>query len=601
MAVIGSIRRRSGLLIGVIVVALVLFLISDMFRNPMSANAPMETEEDMVTFDGVDTSSAVIDSLYGKALKDLYYDGRLGNLFIGDKLINDVQAARDYSLAMQLLFQQDVDALGGISLSTKADLQSMIVHGESASLFFENSIFDSLELRKDGKMDLDLLVQVINNASSSLPGENNNALVQNIVQEMKNVRTINFNLALLNTGLRSPSWMNKTFDELNQNGGSGLAQNTSNKASETKIYNYHQGYRFAPAAKISFFSRRQKLSEDNIRRTRSEALDKAMENEDPSSFEVVDLTMGRAVLSNNIDFTNHIEKFKSTGSYRIETNLDDFSCTAVHVKEAFGLSFWKASPTISMDSILKVVASDLSEESIFDFATTHDLIAEDDLSLKSAQDVNAWAKDYSSPRFYHDSVGRPDILVVKWSMDNPVDFSVVSYAKGEFAAPSSESSAQFTLLAKEELSTISESWNANALRYSDWLTPGYSGIPEIAGLENNKEAVNWIFAHEVGSDSVFVSTGENGILTSHFIRIDKIVSEGGINAKEDLPNATRNFKIYKNTTKANLPNLLAFDAVTTSPIWTPMTADVLNFTNNRTHSELMLDLFFGLRNKKWSF
>ena len=170
----------------------------------MSANAPTETEEDMITFDGVDTSSAVIDSLYGKALKDLYYDGRLGNLFIGEKLINDVQAARDYSLAMQLLFQQDVDALGGISLSTKADLQSMIVHGESASLFFENSIFDSLGLRKDGKMDLDLLVQVINNASSSLPGENNNALVQNIVQEMMNVRTMNFNLALLNTGLRSP-------------------------------------------------------------------------------------------------------------------------------------------------------------------------------------------------------------------------------------------------------------------------------------------------------------------------------------------------------------------------------------------------------------
>ena len=186
-------------------------------------------------------------------------------------------------------------------------------------------------------------------------------------------------------------------------------------------------------------------------------------------------------------------------------------------------------------------------------------------------------------------------------MDSLIDFSVVSYAKEEFAAPSSESSAQFNLLAQEELSTISESWNANALRYSDWLTPGYSGIPEIAGLENNKEAINWIFAHEVGSYGMFMSTDENGLLSSHFVHIDKIVSEGEINAKEDLPNASRNFKDYTNTTKANLPNLLAFDAVTTSPIWTPMTADVLNFTNNRTHSELMLDLFFGLRNKKWSF
>ena len=74
MAVIGSIRKRSGLLIGVIVVALVLFLVSDMFRNPTGPQAPVEAEKDMISFGGVDTLVRTdMDSLYGNAIKYLYY------------------------------------------------------------------------------------------------------------------------------------------------------------------------------------------------------------------------------------------------------------------------------------------------------------------------------------------------------------------------------------------------------------------------------------------------------------------------------------------------------------------------------------------------
>ena len=103
MAVIGSIRQRSGLLIGVIVVALVLFLVSDMFRNPMAPQEVIERDEDVVVFDGQKIPSREVDSLYTRAWNDIYF-GSLSQSFLGQAPINDRQSARDFTLAMQLLF-----------------------------------------------------------------------------------------------------------------------------------------------------------------------------------------------------------------------------------------------------------------------------------------------------------------------------------------------------------------------------------------------------------------------------------------------------------------------------------------------------------------
>ena len=125
MAVIGSIRQRSGLLIGVIVVALVLFLISDMFRNPMAPQDVIEQDEDVVVFDGQEIPSREVDSLYTQAWNDIYF-GPLIQSFLGQVAINDRQSSRDFALAMQLLFQQDIDALGGITFRSEEDLQDMI-------------------------------------------------------------------------------------------------------------------------------------------------------------------------------------------------------------------------------------------------------------------------------------------------------------------------------------------------------------------------------------------------------------------------------------------------------------------------------------------
>ena len=59
-----------------------------------------------------------VDSLYTRAWNDIYF-GPLSQSFLGQAPINDRQSARDYALAMQLLFQQDVDALGGITFRSE--------------------------------------------------------------------------------------------------------------------------------------------------------------------------------------------------------------------------------------------------------------------------------------------------------------------------------------------------------------------------------------------------------------------------------------------------------------------------------------------------
>ena len=51
----------------------------------------------------------------------------------------------------------------------------------------------------------------------------------------------------------------------------------------------------------------------------------------------------------------------------------------------------------------------------------------------------------------------------------------------------------------------------------------------------------------------------------------------------------------------SLPNLLAYDAVTAAPLWVPMMALEINRAQNPSYTELMLDLFYALRTKEWSF
>ena len=85
---------------------------------------------------------------------------------------------------MQLLFQRDIDALGGTTFHSEEDLQAMITRDASASSFFSNALFDSLGVRQNGQTDLDALVAFLNTATNPLPGESPNALATSIRHEM---------------------------------------------------------------------------------------------------------------------------------------------------------------------------------------------------------------------------------------------------------------------------------------------------------------------------------------------------------------------------------------------------------------------------------
>lgn len=604
MAVIGSIRKRSGLLIGVIVVALVLFLVSDMFRNPMGPQDQVEAEKDMISFGDVDTLlRADVDSLYGNAIKYLYY-GRepIGSSFIGNEEIKDVQAARDFSLAMRLLLQEDIDALGGVTLYSNADYQSMISQDAAASMFFRNSIFDTIDIRSNVEMADDTLVQFLNSGAQVIPGQSNFNLAKVMADEMKNVRTINYNLAVLNSGLRSPVWMNETFDKLRKNAEKSGYSKTTIKKSSDNISNSYQGYRFFPEAEISCIVMAQEISNENFEKAQNNAYSEA-KKKDPSAYEVVDLTQQTAILNNQFDFTDSLVKFRQTGNKIIPTvPVNGYSSMAIVVQETFGLSYWKESPAITLDSMRKVVNSDLTEEEIFDFALSNDLIIEDSSLGRGGFDFNAWAKTYQSPRSFSstelDSAG---MLVVKWSQDTVVDYSVVSWAVRKVSQPSSKSNEDFTKEADKQFKVLSDAWNPNQAIPVGRVTAGYSGISSIEALENNKDVIDWVFSNEEGAVKWFESTDNaTGFKSRYFIHIDRIFPEGEVQNKDELPEGL-SLRRYYNTPGANLPNILAYDAVSTPPIWGPMTENVLDFSNNRTHTELMLDLFFALRNKDWSF
>ena len=69
----------------------------------------------------------------------------------------------------------------------------------------------------------------------------------------------------------------------------------------------------------------------------------------------------------------------------------------------------------------------------------------------------------------------------------------------------------------------------------------------------------------------------------------------------DIALVRRTAELSQGNLVAGLPNILAYDPVTTAPLWSPMTALEVNRNQNPSYSELMLDLFYALRTKEWSF
>ena len=704
MAVIGSIRQRSGLLIGVIVVALVLFLVSDMFRNPMAPQDVIDREEDVVVFDGQEIPSGAVDSLYTRAWIDTYF-GPLAESFLGQAAISDRQSARDFCLAMQLLFQQDIDALGGITFRSEQDLQAMITRDASASSFLANSLFDSLGVRNNGQIDVDALVAFLNTAINPLPGESPNALAASIRHEMGNVRTINANLAILNAGLRSPSWMDSTFTALNsQQVGveywpikSPINSNTSID-STSSVTKFWQAFNMVSTRSISMYTQSLNHTEKTIDSVKSVVLYEASVNASDQPLEVLDLSDSRLASSKGGDFSSYRQSLRVVGETVVVGDARIKSATALQVQETFGLSIWEERGSVSIDTMISVIGDGSTLKNAFAFAKSNRLIVDNIPSLLQDPQVRNWAKTLNSPLTYQalspDSV--PLLLVKNTDAEKP-EFSVVSVASKPYGLVSQSAVGVFNDVVDSVYTMLSSSWDSGASivglqAISDVpnISRGYSGINH-PGLEQNKNLVDWIFSSESGAIDTFVTSNEDGSRTCYFIRLNAISPSGIaqdlsallnptskiaaqlIASKGSFPqllNALDNAKSLKSfletygfnqdaqqaqvtmsqpsisgisnakalrgiagyalqstigeaalvksgfgdvalvrrTAEANqgsfvngLSNILAYDPVTTAPLWAPMRSLEINRNQNPSYSELMLDLFYALRTKEWSF
>ena len=704
MAVIGSIRQRSGLLIGVIVVALVLFLVSDMFRNPMAPQEVIERDEDVVVFDGQKIPSREVDSLYTLAWNDIYF-GPLSQSFLGQAPINDRQSARDFTLAMQLLFQQDIDALGGITFRSEEDLQAMITRDASASSFFANALFDSLGVRNNGQLDMDALVAFLNTAINPLPGESPNALATSIRHEMGNVRTINANLAILNAGLRSPSWMDSTFESLNSqqvsvdywpinNRGNSVTAIDSTSAAA----NFWQAYNMVSSRAISMYTQSLTHSEETIDSVKSVVLYEVSVNSSDQPLEVLDLSDSRLTSSKGGDFSPYRQSLRVVGETVVVGDNRSKAATAVQVQEVFGLSVWAESSSVSIDTMIEIIGDGSALNDAFVFAQNNRLITNDIPSLFQDAQVRSWAKTLNSSITYQalspDSV---PVLIVKNTNAVQPDFSVVSVVSAPYGLVSQTAVGEFNTAVDSMYAMLSSSWDAGtsitslqAIPDMSNISRGFSGINR-PGLEQNKNLVDWIFSSEMGAIDTFVISNEDGSRTCYFVRLNAITPSGIaqdistlldptrqiasqyissrgsfselLNAFESAGSLQNFLEVYGfqqdakqvqvtmnqpqisriSNTKAlrgiagaalhlpidevalvesgfgdvalvrrtaevsqgslvtGLSNILAYDPVTTAPLWAPMMALEVNRYQNPSYSELMLDLFYALRTKEWSF
>lgn len=704
MAVIGSIRQRSGLLIGVIVVALVLFLVSDMFRNPMAPQEVIERDEDVVVFDGQKIPSREVDSLYTLAWNDIYF-GPLSQSFLGQAPINDRQSARDFTLAMQLLFQQDIDALGGITFRSEEDLQAMITRDASASSFFANALFDSLGVRNNGQLDMDALVAFLNTAINPLPGESPNALATSIRHEMGNVRTINANLAILNAGLRSPSWMDSTFESLNSqqvsvdywpinNRGNSVTAIDSTSAAA----NFWQAYNMVSSRAISMYTQSLTHSEETIDSVKSVVLYEVSVNSSDQPLEVLDLSDSRLTSSKGGDFSPYRQSLRVVGETVVVGDNRSKAATAVQVQEVFGLSVWAESSSVSIDTMIEIIGDGSALNDAFVFAQNNRLITNDIPSLFQDAQVRSWAKTLNSSITYQalspDSV---PVLIVKNTNAVQPDFSVVSVVSAPYGLVSQTAVGEFNTAVDSMYAMLSSSWDAGtsitslqAIPDMSNISRGFSGINR-PGLEQNKNLVDWIFSSEMGAIDTFVISNEDGSRTCYFVRLNAITPSGIaqdistlldptrqiasqyissrgsfselLNAFESAGSLQNFLEVYGfqqdakqvqvtmnqpqisriSNTKAlrgiagaalhlpidevalvesgfgdvalvrrtaevsqgslvtGLSNILAYDPVTTAPLWAPMMTLEVNRYQNPSYSELMLDLFYALRTKEWSF
>ncbi|MEC8627069.1 MAG: hypothetical protein VXY37_01560 [Bacteroidota bacterium] len=704
MAVIGSIRQRSGLLIGVIVVALVLFLVSDMFRNPMAPQEVIERDEDFVVFDGQKIPSREVDSLYTRAWNDIYF-GSLSQSFLGQTPINDRQSVRDFTLAMQLLFQQDIDALGGITFRSEEDLQAMITRDASASSFFANALFDSLGVRNNGQLDMDALVAFLNTAINPLPGESSNALATSIRHEMGNVRTINANLAILNAGLRSPSWMDSTFESLNsqqvsvdywpiKNRGNSVTAIDSTSAAA----NFWQAYNMVSSRGISMYAQSLTHSEETIDSVKSVVLYEVSVNTSEQPLEVLDLSDSRLTSSKGGDFSPYRQSLRVVGETAVVGDNRSKAATAMQVQEVFGLSIWAESSSVSIDTMIEIIGDGSALKDAFVFAQNNRLITNDIPSLFQDAQVRSWAKTLNSSITYQalspDSV---PVLIVKNPNAVQPDFSVVSVVSSPYGLVSQTAVGEFNTAVDSMYAMLSSSWDAGASITSLQAIPdmsnisrGFSGINR-PGLEQNKNLVDWIFSSEMGAIDTFVTSNEDGSRTCYFVRLNAITPSGIaqdvstlldptrqiasqyissrgsfselLNAFEsagslqsflevhgfqqdakqaqvtmsqpqisrisntkalrgmagtalhlpidevalvesgfgDVALVRRTAEVSQGSLVTGLSNILAYDPVTTAPLWAPMMALEVNRYQNPSYSELMLDLFYALRTKKWSF
>ena len=704
MAVIGSIRQRSGLLIGVIVVALVLFLVSDMFRNPMAPQEVIERDEDVVVFDGQKIPSREVDSLYTRAWNDIYF-GSLSQSFLGQAPINDRQSARDFTLAMQLLFQQDIDALGGITFRSEEDLQAMITRDASASSFFANALFDSLGVRNNGQLDMDALVAFLNTAINPLPGESPNALATSIRHEMGNVRTINANLAILNAGLRSPSWMDSTFESLNsqqvsvdywpiKNRGNSVTAIDSTSAAA----NFWQAYNMVSSRGISMYAQSLTHSEETIDSVKSVVLYEVSVNSSEQPLEVLDLSDSRLTSSKGGDFSPYKQSLRVVGETAVVGDNRSKAATAVQVQEVFGLSIWAESSSVSIDTMIEIIGDGSALNDAFVFAQNNRLVTNDIPSLLQDAQVRSWAKTLNSSITYQalspDSV---PVLIVKNTNAVQPDFSVVSVVSAPYGLVSQTAVGEFNTAVDSMYAMLSSSWDVGASITSLQAIPdmsnisrGFSGINR-PGLEQNKNLVDWIFSSEMGAIDTFVISNEDGSRTCYFVRLNAITPSGIaqdistlldptrqiasqyissrgsfselLNAFESAGSLQNFLEVYGfqqdakqvevtmnqpqisriSNTKAlrgiagaalhlpidevalvesgfgdvalvrrtaevsqgslvtGLSNILAYDPVTTAPLWAPMMTLEVNRYQNPSYSELMLDLFYALRTKEWSF
>ena len=350
---------------------------------------------------------------------------------------------------------------------------------------------------------MDALVAFLNTAINPLPGESPNALATSIRHEMGNVRTINANLAILNAGLRAPSWMDSTFESLNsqqvsvdywpiKNRGNSVTSIDSTSAA----VNFWQAYNMVSSRAISMYAQSLKHSEETIDSVKSVVLYEASVNSFDQPLEVLDLSDSRLTSSKGGDFSPYKQSLRVVGETVVVGDNRSKAATAVQVQEVFGLSVWAESASVSIDTMIEIIGDGSTINDAFVFAQNNRLITNDIPSLFQDAQVKNWAKTLNSSITYQalspDSV---PVLIVKNTNAVQPDFSVVSVVSAPYGLVSQTAVGEFNTAVDSMYAMLSSSWDAGAFIPSlqaisniPNISRGFSGINR-PGLEQNKDPV----------------------------------------------------------------------------------------------------------------